>query len=890
MKNLFTILLLTITLGSFAQVDYGNKWAQAPSRTLVLNDYGIRPNTPADAAKIETVFRYAAAYGYRVTGYGEFDGNNDTVTIKGLDLWAANKGSFILRNWKNFTPKEYFKAENVVFKDFSSAARGVVFWDTVKDAGGNIISDMWPERGFRVEVKNCDVDSVSNFFYCQQDIPVDSAWITGYITDCNITNIRYSGIKLPMKHMNLEISRNYISKVTNGGANFSAGINVGLDNTFNRGGAYGFKAEGNRLENLAPDAPEKTTYAILAYTNGGKFINNQINNVVGPLYAAGIDNSITGNKLRNDSANRSDHGIIVKGGIKGVGTLLMANNDVTGKYGTCYYLDHAGDVATLTGNIGISNEDTSYVGQGALRILSHGFNSIQITGGHYENRQTNSAVSSINISTDDTIGTVSIMGAEVISEGYGFQINSQMIRSLVLTANTLIYSKLPNTIKTAGTRVETNTVYYPKSGTHFWNVNSSTPIYFENNTYKPWYKDTATTGSIGRIYNVDNDAATDSSFIYATNNKYDLSFAGVAFYVQNPTYIRLEDEKLTGTSDANANFMNVRFNAGFMDIVAKNVNIPFSKQFITCGLGTAGQTARLEVYNSFLTGSVVTFSSATQADITKELLVIKGGSVPSTAYGTGWASTDVPGSVGTGDVISNAASTTDGYIAVAQGTGAKTIRFESTIDVAARTSGTLPWNRVGVTGTGDSTMIVHADGIARTPGTFTGITAVTHDGTLSGDGNTTPLSVDTTSSKLKKFVQENGGGGATGQVYVDEITITGGSSAGDPARLKEPGGIGNHLIRENIVFVTATSYNVTSSDVEIFFTGTANTTFTLPAFNSVNRKRVLYITNASAFTITLDKSIYISTSSQTPEITAGQTVKLTYHPTADQIWRSILGQ
>lgn len=879
-----------------AQVYNGQPWQLIPSRTLVLNDYGIRPNQPGDIAKIKQVMRFAAEYGYRVTGYGEFDMNDDSLLIKGVDLWAAKKGSFVLKNGWYFTPKEFFKAENMKFKDFDRVSRGVVFWDTTRDVNGNIIADMWPEKNFKIEVDNVDVENVSNFFYCQQDPSPDSSSITGYIKRVNIIGIRYSGIKLPFRHTNFTMDDIFISTVTNGGANFSAGINIGLDNTFNRGGSYGLRITNIRLENLAPDTYDKTTYGILAYGNGTIFDNIQTKNVTGPgVYAAGINNSLNKVMLFNDSANKSQHGIIVKGGIAYKGTLNISDCQVIGGFGSALYLDHAGDVATIDNFTAIIDEDTTNIGQAAVRILSHGFNNILITGGHFETRQTNSAVNAFNITTDNPIYNLTIDGATIISEAGGITLNSQDIKSFQIKDCPLIYSRLPNTVKTAGTLIKSNKIYYPKVGTHLFNVNSVDDIFFDDNVFKPWYKDTANSSSLGRIYNFNNEAETDSSHFYARNNRYDLSNCGVAYYVQNPTYLHLEDEKLTGSGAANANFINIRFNAGFMDIEAKGIKIPFGKQFITCGLGTSGQTANLKLYESFLTGSVVTFSSATQSDITKQTLVIKGGSVPSSAYGTGWASTDVPGSSGSGDVSSNSSSTTDGYVAVAFGSGAKTLTFTSSIDVANRTSGTLPWSRLGVTGSGDSLKIVHADGVARTPGTFTGITSVSTTNFFSGNGNTVPLSINPDSIARRKYVDSlfaaNGGGGGGNTIgYFDPLHYAGdGLTAGTAITPLHPGGNGIVAIKENLTVVGSTTYNITATDVDVLYNGNAATNYFLPAFNSTNHRRKLMIRNNSSFNITLDKAIWTSATVSKTVIAPGEFYVLRVDDTNDKIWVTLQG-
>ena len=444
MRRIILILTLFGSISASAQIHYNNRWDKVPEKIISLNDFGAKgDNSTGDAVIVEQVIRFADANGYWVTGYGTFNMNNDSIGyINNVQLWASNKGSFILKNGRYFTPKQSFKATNVVFEDWTAAARGVCFWDTVKDAGGNITYDGWPELNFVIEVENCTYKNISNAFYCQQDPSVDSSSITGYIKNSLFQDFRYSAIKLPFKHKGFKVHNNEFTGVTNSGTNFSAVINVGLDNTYNRGGSFGFEAKDNWLHDIAPDDISATTYGILAYTNGGLWQGNQIKNVMAPgIYMAGDNNKALGNILINDSNNISTHGIIVKGGISYTYTVEVSNNTVKGKYLTGIYLDHSSDKALLTNNTVVLDEDAVNVGQGALRILGHGFNDLIISGGIYESRQTNSSVNVINITTDDTIFNLTITGATILGDGGGMAINSNQILEFNLKTNPTIYAK-----------------------------------------------------------------------------------------------------------------------------------------------------------------------------------------------------------------------------------------------------------------------------------------------------------------------------------------------------------------------------------------------------------------------------------------------------------------
>lgn len=897
MRYLFFILSL-ISLSTYGQKYYGDPYRKIPEKIISLNDFGAKgDNSTSDAAIVEQVIRYADANGYWVTGYGTFNMNNDSIGyINNVKLWASNKGSFILKNGRYFTPKLSFQAKNVVFEDWTAAARGVCFWDTVKDAGGAITYDGWPELGFVLEVENCTFKNISNAFYCQQDPSPDSSSITGYIKNSLFQDFRYSAIKLPFKHTGFKIHNNEFTGVTNSGTNFSAVVNVGLDNTYNRGGSFGFEAKDNYLHDIAPDDISATTYGLLCYTNGGLWQGNQIKNVMAPgIYMAGDNNKAVDNILINDSNNISTHGIIVKGGISYTYTVEVSNNTVKGKYLTGIYLDHSSDKALLTNNTVVLDEDLVNVGQGALRILGHGFNDVIISGGIYESRQTNSSVKVIDITTDDTIYNLTITGATIIGEGGGIGVNSNSILEFNLKTNPTIYAKLAHTIKTAGTKAEGNHWYYPKGGTHLINLNANFNQYWKSNIFKPYGKDTATT-AIGRIFNIDNDPATDSTYLFLTANEYDLSFATQAIYVQNPIFIRMDGDKLTKASSLTANFMNVRFNAGFMDVEAKNIDIPFGKQFITCGMGTAGQTAKLKIYNSFLTGSVVTFSSGTAGDITKDSLIIKEGSVPSTTYGSGWIFQDVPGAVGTGDFSSNTTTSVDGEIVLFNGTGGKSGKratqtgfLKGAAGVLSAVSG-IAISDLIIGGTPGAGKYLDSDGNWSTPSGSGGITSVLTDGTLDGDGNGTPLSVDTTSAKLLAFVQNNGGGGGGDyELYTNPTYFEGGDSPGNPLTLVAPGGTGAVGIKQNLSFVTGTTYNVLSTDVMILFTGTSATTFTMPSFNSTNHKRVLFIRNTSAVDINLNVNIYYNSTTSTSVIAPTESFLLVVDDTNDKIWVVLKG-
>jgi hypothetical protein len=871
MRYLFFLLSL-ISLSTYGQKYNGTPYRQLPEKTISLNDFGAKgDNSTTDAVIVEQVIRFASANGLRVTGYGTFNMNNDSIGyIDHVNLWSANKGSFILKNGRYFTPKRSFKAENVVFEDWTAAARGVCFWDTVKDAGGNITYDGWPELNFVIEVENCTYKNISNAFYCQQDPPVDSSSITGYIKNSLFQDFRYSAIKLPFKHKGFKVIGNEFTGVTNSGTNFSAVVSVGLDNTFNRGGSFGFEAKNNWLHDIAPDDIAATTYGILCYTNGGLWQGNQIKNVMAPgIYMAGDNNKAQDNILINDSNNISTHGIIVKGGISYTYTSEVSGNTVKGKYLTGIYIDHSSDKLLINGNTVVLDEDLVNVGQGALRILGHGFNDVIISGGIYESRQTNSSVNVINITTDDTIYNLTITGATILGDGGGIAVNSNSILEFNLKTNPTIYAKLPHTIKTAGTKAEGNHWYYPKSGTHLINLNANFNQYWKSNIFKPYGKDLNTT-AIGRIFNIDNDPATDSTYLYLTANEYDLSFATQAFYVQNPIFIRMDGDKLTKASASTANFMNVRFNAGFMDVEAKNIDVPFGKQFITCGMGTAGQTAKLKIYNSFLSGSVITFSSGTAGDITKDSLIIREGSVPSSTYGSGWAYQDVPGASGTGDVSSNTTTSVVNELAVFSNTGGKTIKR--------------------ATGTG---YLYLTDGVySVNSGTGAGIDTVKHTPLLTGDGATTSLSIDTVNYIATKsdVAAGGGGGGSAYELYTDPTYLTGGDAPGNPLTLVAPGGTGAVGVKENFVRVTGTTYNVLSTDVNIIFDGTSATTFTMPAFNSTNHKRVLYIRNASSVAINLSASAYFSNVTSKPTIEPGESLKLIIDDTNDKIWILLYGQ
>jgi hypothetical protein len=178
------------------------------------------------------------------------------------------------------------------------------------------------------------------------------------------------------------------------------------------------------------------------------------------------------------------------------------------------------------------------------------------------------------------------------------------------------------------------------------------------------------------------------------------------------------------------------------------------------------------------------------------------------------------------------------------------------------------------------------------PGTVPGNNSVTTDNTINGDGDGSPLGVNLDLIASKAYADSvaaaNGGTGADTAVktiYFDPLYFKQtGNSQGDPISLLWPGGTGNVAIKENFGRLSVTTYTIGSGDVNLLFIGTANGTWTLPAFNSINHERVLYIRNNSSFMLNFDKSIWLNESTSTSQLSPGAQVKLLVDDTNDKIW------
>jgi hypothetical protein len=135
------------------------------------------------------------------------------------------------------------------------------------------------------------------------------------------------------------------------------------------------------------------------------------------------------------------------------------------------------------------------------------------------------------------------------------------------------------------------------------------------------------------LFDIATDAATSNALYYFKNNEYDLSGATVAFYVENPSRLRFNNDRLTNTSSLNSYFCWVRSAGRKVDIEATNVSIPFGKTFINASMGAAGDSAKLKISRSDLSGTVIVFTSATQSNVYKDSLVIQSSTIPANSYG-----------------------------------------------------------------------------------------------------------------------------------------------------------------------------------------------------------------------------------------------------------------
>lgn len=870
MRYLFFILSL-ISLTTYGQKYNGSPYRQLPEKTISLNDFGAKGDgSTSDAVIIENVFRFASANGLRVTGYGTFNLNNDSIAgIDNLSLWSANLGSFRLVNGKYLEVKKSIKLENVAIDSFLNSTFPIFFYDTVKNSGGDVIYDGLPQGDFTIKIDNCLFSNSNSLFNVggNLDVPKDSSrLINSHIRNSTFFKMKRSAFNLPFYHENFDISENNFTDFDY--TNFRNVFIVGLDNVFKTAGSFGLSIKNNKVSRCY-GAPFATTYyTFLVYSTGAIIEGNSLKEVSGPVYAAGWNNKIHNNTLVNDTAV-TDFAYIVKGGTgETIPTAwaTVSSNLGRGKILSGIYFDFRADnIKVLNNEIELDTNNT-YVGDAALRILSQGINRIDISGNTLINKQTNSATQAINITSNDTIGFLSINKNIIESESGGIKFSTLRIKSANVSNNPYIYCALNHTMRSGETVATGNNWYYNKSGIWLISINTSSPFYFKNNNVKP--NPNSTGAGISRIFDIATDAATDSSFYYFTGNEYDLSGATTCFYVENASYLRFKGEAVTKASATTSYFAWVRSAANMLDIEATDVSVPFGKTFINTSIGATGNTAKLKIYNSYLSGSVILFSSATQSDITKDSLIIKGGVVNSTAYGTGWVFQDVPGTAGSGDVSSNTTTSVTNEVALFSNTGGKTIKRATGTGYAYLTDGVLSVNA----------------------GTGAGIDTVKHDITLIGDGAATNLRVDTSLIATKSYVDLNGGGGGGSayDLYLDPTYFTGGDAAGNPMTMVAPGGTGAVGIKENFVRVTGTTYNVLSTDVNIIFDGTSATTFTMPAFNSANHKRVLYIRNASSVDINLSVSAYYNNTTSKPTIAPTESLKLIIDDTNDKIW--IVGQ
>ncbi len=876
MKKLLTIFLTLISLISFGQVEYGNKWYLAPTRTLVLNDYGIRPNTPADVSRIKQVLRYADGAGYRVTGYGEFDFNNDTIRLNNLDLWSPNKGSFVLKNGKYMEVKKLIKMENIVIDSWLNNTFSVFFWDTVKNAGGTVIYDGLPAGQFSIKIDNCLIKNCNRLFNTGNiDVPKSSSQLVdSYIRFTDFEKMKYGAGNLLFYYDGLDIHKNIFKDFDT--TNFKNLMIIGLDNVFRAADSRGLTITENKSFNCRNAVYSGTYYQFLSYGTGTRAKNNMFYESSGALYLAGWNNAAEYNYFENQTTP-NDFAIIIKGGTgeasnpTAYGT--VKGNEVYGTFGSAIYADYRGNKLDIIGNKVRLDSSEVLNGDACVRILSHGFRSITLSQNDLKNYQTNTSTSAVNITTDDTINVLTISMNEIESLAGGIKFNSQRIKQANVINNPVIFAQLNHTMRSMSTFIHRNGMYYSRSGIWMLSINSADPLYVKANIFKPWYNEPITGTAIARLFDIATDAATANALYYFSDNDYDLSGATVAFYVENPSRLRFKGERVTNSSALNSYFCWVRSAGSKVDIEADDVTIPFGKTFINASMGAVGDSAKLKINKSDLSGTVIVFTSGTASNVYKDSLIIKSSTIPANSYGTGWVTAQVPGAPGTGNTISNDVSSTINKIVVMKGTDGKTIG--------------------GYTPSSPGYAYLDANGNVTTNSGTSGSNSVTTDNTIDGDGSATPLGVNPSIVALKAYVDSLvaaalGSGSADTAVktlYLNSSDFTGtGNTIGDQMSLANPGRTASISKWDNMAIVTGTSYAVGANDVTIIFNGTANSNFTLPAYATARKRKIRIVNVSSTATITCDKSFFITNVNSTNQIAPGVKYLLHYEPSTDKIW------